>query len=317
MTARRTITAASSDVHARSVGQSAGRTRGGLGYMALSAFFFSIMALLVRVLGERLPSSQIVLARSVAALAMSWLLLRRAGVSPWGNHRPLLVLRGLFGFGALVCSYWSLVHMPLADATVLQYTNPVFTALLAALLLREPLRGADLVSVVISLLGVVLVARPRALFGGDAVPLDPRVVGVSLLGAMCSAAAYTVVRKGRRLDHPLVVVFWFPLVATPLAIPPAIRDWVNPTPREWVLLLGVAVATQAAQVFLTHGLHREPAGRATAISYLQIVFAAAWGLLFLGEIPDPMTIGGAALIGGSVIALAAWPKRELVPNAEE
>jgi drug/metabolite transporter (DMT)-like permease len=285
--------------------------------MALSAFFFSIMALLVRVLGARLPSSQIVLARSVAALAMSWWLLRREGLSPWGNHRPLLVLRGLFGFGALVCSYWSLVHMPLADATVLQYTNPVFTALLAALLLREPFRGADLASVFISLVGVVLVARPRALFGGDAVPLDPRVVGVSLLGAMCSASAYIVVRKGRRLDHPLVTVFWFPLVATPLAIPPAIHDWVGPTPREWLLLVGVAVASQAAQVFLTHGLHREPAGRATAISYLQIVFAAAWGLMFLGEIPAPMTIAGAALIGGSVIALAAWPKRELLPSADE
>src|SRR5919198_1894703 len=104
MTARRTITAASSDVHARPVGQSAGRTRGGLGYMALSAFFFSIMALLVRVLGERLPSSQIVLARSVAALAMSWWLLRRGGVFPLGKHPPLVGLWGGFGFGAPVWS---------------------------------------------------------------------------------------------------------------------------------------------------------------------------------------------------------------------
>jgi drug/metabolite transporter (DMT)-like permease len=285
--------------------------------MALSAFFFSIMGLLVRVAGERLPSSQIVLARSVAALAMSWVLLWRAGLSPWGNHRPLLALRGLFGFGALVCFYWSLVHMPLADATVIHFTNPVFTALLAALFLREPLRGIDLASVFISLVGVALVARPQAFFGGGAAPLQPQVVAVSLLGALLSAAAYVVVRKARGLDHPLVVVFWFPLVATPLSIPPALRDWVDPTPREWLLLLGVAVATQAAQVFMTLGLHREPAGRATAFSYLQIVFAAAWGVLFLREIPDPFTIAGAALIGGSVIALAAWPKRELVPSAED
>src|SRR5919198_2870993 len=248
------ITSTDSRVKAPLVARVAERVRSGLGYMALSAFFFSVMGLLVRVVGERLPSSQIVLARSVAALMMSWLLLRRAGLSPWGNHRPLLVLRGLFGFGALVCFYWSLVHMPLADATVLQYTNPVFTALLAALLLREPLRAIDLASVFISLVGVALVARPRALFGGSAAMIEPTVLAVALLGALCSASAYVVVRKARGLDHPLVVVFWFPLVATPLAIPPALRDWVDPTPREWLLLLGGAGGTQAAQGFITHGL---------------------------------------------------------------
>jgi len=285
--------------------------------MALSAFFFSIMGLLVRVAGERLPSSQIVLARSVAALALSWVLLRREGLSPWGNHRTLLAVRGLFGFGALVCFYWSLVHMPLAEATVIHFTSPVFTAVLAALLLREPLRAIDLASVFVSLVGVLLVARPSALFGGAAVPLEPRAVAISVLGALLSSAAYVVVRKARGLDHPLVVVFWFPLVATPLAIPPALRDWIAPTPKEWLVLLGVAVATQFAQVFMTEGLHREPAGRATAITYLQIVFAGTWGVLFLGEIPELLTLAGAALIGGSVIALAVWPKRELAPSPEE
>lgn len=285
--------------------------------MALAAFFFSIMSLLVRVAGERLPSSEIVLARASVALVLSWLLVRRAGVSPWGNRRRLLVLRGLFGSGALVCFYWSLVHLPLAEATVIQYTNPIFTAILAAIFLREPFRGVDVASVAASLVGMLLVAKPATLFGGTAPPLDPAVVAVALLGAALSAGAYVVVRMARAYEHPLVVVFWFPLIATPLAIPPAIRDWVTPIGVEWVVLLGVAVATQIAQVFMTEGLHREPAGRATATSYLQIVFAAAWGFLILGEVPDALTLAGAALIGVSVIALAAWPKRQIEPAPDE
>jgi drug/metabolite transporter (DMT)-like permease len=285
--------------------------------MALSAFFFSIMALLVRMAGERLPSWQIVLARSVVALALSWMLVRRAGISPWGNDRKLLLLRGILGFGGLACFYWSLVHMPLAEATLIQQSHPVFTAVLAALLLREPLRTVDMATIGISLVGVLLVARPPALFGGVADTLDPGVVAVAVCGALMSGSAYVVVRKARGLEHPLVVVLWFPLVATPLSIPPALLEWTWPTALEWLVLIGVGVSTQIAQVFMTHGLHREPASRATAMSYLQIVFAAVWGVLFLREVPDPLTVLGAALIGGSVTALAAWPKRVLVPNPDE
>ena len=296
--------------------QPAAEAKGGLRYMALSAFFFSIMALLVRVAGERLPSWQIVLARSVVALALSLALVWRAGISPWGNDRKLLLVRGLLGFGALACFYWSLVHMPLAEATLIQQSHPVFTALLATLLLREPLRAVDMISIAVSLIGVVLVAKPPILFAAAHSP-DPGVFAVAVCGALMSGAAYVVVRKARGLEHPLVVVLWFPLVATPLSLPPALVQWAAPTALEWLVLIGVGISTQIAQVFMTHGLHREPASRATAVSYLQIVFAAVWGVLFLREVPDPLTILGAALIGGSVTALAAWPRRVLVPNPDE
>ncbi|HZA49942.1 MAG TPA: DMT family transporter [Myxococcaceae bacterium] len=297
--------------------QVAADAKGGLGYMAASAFFFSIMALLVRVAGERLPSWQIVLARSVVALALSLVLVWRAGVSPWGNDRKLLLLRGLLGFGALACFYWSLLHMPLAEATLIQQSHPVFTALLAALFLREPLRAVDLASIGISLVGVLLVARPPMLFGGAAQAMDPAVVAVAICGALLSGTAYVVVRKARGLEHPLVVVLWFPLVATPLSLPPALFQWTAPTALEWLVLIGVGVSVQIAQVFMTHGLHRETASRATAMSYVQIVFAAVWGVVFLREVPDPLTIIGATLICGSVTALAAWPRRVLVPNPDE
>lgn len=282
--------------------------RGGLGHMAAAAFFFSIMSLLVRVAGARLPSSMLVLARAAVALVLAYAMVRRAGASPLGNKRWLLVVRGLLGFSALSCFYYSLTHLPLAEATVIQYTNPVFTGLLAAVLLKERLRAVELVSVAVSLAGVVLVARPAFLFGGSASQLDPVAMGFALAGAIFSAFAYVAVRKSSGTEHPLVVVLWFPLIATPLAIPLAVAQWVWPTPLEWVLLVGVGVATQTAQVFMTEGLHREPAGRATAMSYLQVAFAVAWGVVVLREVPEWHTLAGALLIGASVVALAVWKK---------
>lgn len=294
---------------------------GGLTYMAASAFFFAVMSLLVRLCGQTLPSSMIVFARAAVALVIAYALVKRAGLYPWGPQRRLLLTRGLFGFGALTCFYWSLTHMPLSEATVIQYMNPIFTALLAAIVLREAMRGVDVASVVISLVGVVLVAKPGVLFAKVpmAQPVAPSVVLIALLGAALSAAAYVAVRKSHGAVHPLVVVFWFPLLATPLSVPALVGSFVWPTWTELLLLVGVGVTTQAAQVFMTEGLHREPAGRATAMSYVQIVFATVLGAVFLKEIPDLLTLAGAALIGASVIMLALWPKpkpRTVAPSVE-
>ena len=103
----------------------------GVAAIFLSAFAFSVMTLFVKLAGERIPSQEIVLARSLVSVALSFLLLRRAGVSPWGHDRRGLWLRGLTGYFALSCVYAAVTHLPLADATVIHYLNPAFTALLA------------------------------------------------------------------------------------------------------------------------------------------------------------------------------------------
>jgi drug/metabolite transporter (DMT)-like permease len=101
----------------------------------------------------------------------------------------------------------------------------------------------------------------------------------------------------------MVIVWWFALVATLGAIPLAAPDFVMPRAHEWLVLLGVGVFTHLGQWTLTHSLVRERAGRAMSVGYLQIVFAAIWGILFFAEIPDPLGIAGALLIVGSIIAI--------------
>lgn len=275
----------------------------GMRYMAAGALFFSVMSLLVKFAGQRLPSQQIVMARAFVTLGLSIWAVRRAGVSPWGNRRGLLLVRGVVGFVALSAFYHSVVHLPLADATVIQYTNPVYAVLFAVPFLGERLRLREVLSVVVSLAGVAVVMRPGFLFGEGAT-LPPVVVGIGLAGAVCSAAAYVTVRKLGATEHPAVIVFYFALVSTVGSVPTALPGALWPTPTEWLVLLAVGVFTQAGQVAITHGLRMERAGRATATGYLQIVFAALWGVLFFSERPDVATWLGAGLIVVSTLALA-------------
>lgn len=285
----------------------------GMRYMVAGAFFFSIMSLLVKIAGQRLSSQEVVLARSVVTLSLSAWAVRRAGVSPWGHQRGKLVFRGVAGFLALSCFYHTITHLPLADATVIQYTNPVYAGLLAVPLLGERLRRREVLSVLGSLVGVVLVTRPTFLFGGSAHALPPLTVAIGLLGAMCSAAAYITVRKLGATEHPAVIVAYFSFISMVASMPFAAMGAVWPTPLEWLVLLGVGVSTQLGQIAITHGLRMERAGTATATAYLQIVFAATLGVLFFGEIPDAGTLFGAAMIVGSTLALA----RRAPPATEE
>jgi len=287
----------------------------GLRYMAAGAFWFSLMSLLVKVAGERLPSQQIVLARAVLTLLFSYAMVRRAGVSPWGNDRLRLLLRGLLGSVGLSFFYFSLVHLPIAEATIIQYMNPVFTAVLAAWLLRERMGGREAACVALSLLGVALVTRPDFLFGGGA-RLPAVYVGLALLGALGSASAYVTIRTLTR-EHPLVVVFYLPLVTVPVTLPFVGTTAVWPTPWEWGVLLAVGVTTQIAQVYMTRGLQMERAGPATAVGYLQVVFAAAWGVLFFGEYPDAWSIAGGVMIIGSTLALVRSARGKPAPVPEE
>lgn len=278
--------------------------------MALAALAFSAMGACAKWAGQRIPAAELVFARGAVALVLSYALVRRARVPIWGQRRGLLFMRGVWGFAALWCVYFALTRLPLAEATVLQYLNPIFTAMLAALFLGERVDRALAASIALSTAGVLLVTRPAWLFGAG-LALDPLAVAAGIAGAFFSACAYVGVRKLAATEHPLVIVLYFPLVATPASLPAMIPVATWPRGAEWLALLGIGLFAQVGQIFLTDGFRHEPAARATALSYLQVVFAAAFGALFFGELPVLATVAGAALIAvGSVTAARAAARDE-------
>ena len=283
----------------------------GIRAMAIGAFWFSIMALLVRLAGRRLGSMEIVLMRGVMTLALSWWALTQVGISPWGTQRRLLVFRGTLGSMALLCYFYSLLHLPLGEAALIQNMNPVFATLLAAFLLHEHLRAPEVICLIASLVGVLLIAHPAPLFGAQAASVAPMAIIIALGGAFFSGSAYTLVRKMRSTEHPLVIVFYLPLLSVPLSLPFAFADWKWPDGGEWLLLIGIGITTQLAQVNMTRGLQLERTARATTTGYLQVAFAVVWGAVILGEVPDIWTLLGATTIIGSTLVLSWWNSRVL------
>ena len=280
------------------------RLRPGVRFMLASAFAFSVMTAFVKLAGERLPSQEIVFARALISVVLSLSLLARARVALWGSreHRPLLLLRGIFGFAGLSCVFYAVTHMPLAESVVIQYLHPIFTAALAALFLGERIDRGVAVGAALSLGGVLLVAKPSMLFG-TAGSLPTLALFAALGGAFFSGCAYVCVRKLGATEHPLVIVLYFPLVTVPATLPSLFEGGLLPEGMEWLWLLAVGVFAQIGQVALTRGMQHESAARATGLSYMQVVFAALWGALFFDEIPDVFVVaGGGLILAGSFVA---------------
>ena len=278
--------------------------------MVASALSFSLMGVCVKQVGGRIPVAEVVFARAIVSVALSWWLLHRAGIPAWGKRRWLLIWRGAIGTAALVCVYAALAALPLAAATVLQYLYPPFTALLAWLMLGEPIGKRVLAAMALGWLGVLLVAQPAGLLqGGATLALVPVLIAVA--GALFTAFAYVSVRSLGTSEHPLVIVFYFPLVALPLSLPLVALNPVLPTPAELLWLVGVGVFTQLGQVYLTRSLTALPAARATAISYVQVLFAGGWGWLLFGESIDSWTIAGAGLVLAATLVSLSHSQQQM------
>ena len=275
-------------------------------YMLLSGLGFALMAATVKLASQRgLPLMEIIAARAMVSLALSYADVKRKGLSVWGHNKPLLVARAVVGTLALTGAYYSVTAMPLADATVLQYLHPMFTALIALAFLNERIHLSTLVCIVLSLGGLLAIARPSFMFGDAATELSYLALGAALTGAFGAAVAYVLVRKLNETEDPSVIIFYFPFFALPFSLVLLGGDFVWPQGWDWALLLLVGVFTQLGQIGITKAMQTETAGKATAFSYVQVVFAAVLGWAVFGEVPGFWTyLGGGLILLGAVINMA-------------
>lgn len=296
--------------------------RRGYFYVATAAFTFSLMAVQVKIGGRTLPVEMLMLGRCAVTLVLSIATLRLRGIPLRGNNERLLVWRGLFGLTGLVSWFYAVTKLPLADVTVIHFMHPVLTTMLAAKWLDEKVTTPHLIALGFGLVGTMLVARPPFLFGPAALgaeALGAGALGAGTLGAgpgldtlglvaavvsaIASACAYVLVRRASRTDDPDVIVFYFPLVATPILAPFVLARWVWPTPFEWLLLGTIGLTTHVSQVLLTRGIALVSAGRATTLGYTQVLYAATWGVLLFGERPALSTLLGAFALGVAAVFL--------------
>lgn len=269
--------------------------RGGVTLMVASAALFALMAAFVKKFLPETPTQAVVFSRGVLMTAIFVVVARQAG-APIRGHRPgRLLLRGILGYLALSCYFFSVQHLPLGDAVLLQYSHPAFVAALAPLVLRERSEGRHWALVGGALLGIALIVRPTADFQAAA------LVGVA--GSLLSALAYMTVRDLARTEHPVTILVWFPLASIVPSLVAAVAAGSASLPKDAAEVAGhllVTVSALLGQVALTLGLTRVAAAKATAVTLTGPVFGLAFGWLLFGTVPDAFSIVGAALVVGAV-----------------
>ncbi len=281
----------------------------GLFLMVLAGFFFSLMTVFVKLLGKDLPTAEVVLVRSIIAAFITWMMLLQKGEKPFGNKRFLLFLRGATGTVGLLCFYYAIPRLELAEVTVIQYTNPIFVVIIAAFLLKETFGRVEVVSIVLGFLGVLFIARIPAGFSISTMESDVVALAVALTGALFAGVAYVLVRKLTATEHPLAIVLSFPLVSILVTIPMLVGNFVWPSAIDWVYLVLVGITAQVAQVLMTLSYKAETAARASSASYIQLFWAILWGIIIFREIPDVWLITGSALIISGILVLSVFRKK--------
>jgi len=277
-------------------------------YMLISALGFALMAACVKeVSGLGIPVLEIVAARAIVSGIISYADIKRKKLSLWGHNKKLLIARGIVGSFALMFVYYAVTTLPLAEATVLQYLHPVFTAVLAVFFLKETIQRSTITCIVISLLGLFIIIQPN-------LQLDSGVhypwisIGSGIMGALGSAVAYVIIKKLTKTDDSSVIIFYFPMVALPISIIMLGSDFVVPSLAATGLLILVGIFTQVGQVGLTKALNSADANKATAYAYVQLLFSVFIGWAYFREVPMATTIMGGGLIMVGALINVLWKR---------
>lgn len=274
----------------------------GVRYMLMSALAFALMASCVKLVSTYgIPVFEIVAARAIVSLIISYVDVRRKRISVWGHNKKLLIARGTVGSLALICVYFAVVTLPLAEATILQYLHPVFTAVLALIFLKERIQRSTIICILCCIIGLLLIVSPGLTFSATS-ELPLLSIVVALFGAFGSAVAYVIVKRLSCSEDSSVIIFYFPLIALPLSVFLLGNDFVVPDAEALVLLIFIGIFTQIGQVGLTKAMQTEVASKATAYSYVQVVFSIIFGWLLFSEVPSLWTwAGGSLIIAGALI----------------
>lgn len=265
----------------------------GIGFMLISVVGFSLMNLLVKTLDD-IPPTELVLFRSFISLVLSAIIIKRKKLNPLGVNRKFLLLRGVFGVIGLTLYFSTLVKLPIGSATTLNYLSPIFTAIFAIFLLKESVKPLQWLFFLISFSGIIIIK------GFDA-NITPTLLLMGIGSAIFSGLAYNAIRKVKDTDHPSVVVFYFPLVATPIMAIWSFFDWVTPTLPQIGLIIMMGIFTQIAQIFMTKAYQSTEVSTIAPLKYLGIVFALGFDIFLFDIIYSPFVISGIALVIGGVL----------------
>lgn len=259
-------------------------------FMLSSSLVFSFAGILVKTLSSELPLTMLVFFRNAGGLMViiPWMLMREDAsfrTRHLGNH----ALRAAAGVTAMYCFFFTITKMPLAEAISLNFTSPLIIPVMGYFMLKEKIPARIGLILAVGFVGVLLIVKP-----GMAVFNPAALVGV--FSAFFASFALVNVRKLTRTEPALRVVFYFALIGSLITLVPMLFYWQNPSPRQWLMLLGVGFFATGGQFLLTRGYASGPVGQVGFFHYSAVIFAGLVDWLIWSEIPDALSLGGVSLI---------------------
>lgn len=271
----------------------------------------------VKGLEGRIPTGEVVFFRSLVALLplLVWLSMNgdiRAQIRTRniGGHLG----RSLSGVSGMYFNYMALAFIPLALATALSYAAPLFTVILAALLLKERIAPLRWLAILVGLGGVMVMLSPHvnlpAVAAGKDGSLPAPIIGAcfALVAALSSATSTVQIRYLNKREQPGAIVLWFSILTTLVGLATFAFGWVMPRGVEWWLLIGVGAFGGTAQILVTLGLRNAHASLLAPFEYTTLLWSSLLGFVLLSQLPTLAT-----LVGGAIVATAGlftlWQER--------
>lgn len=269
----------------------------GIIHIILAAFCFSLMALFLKMAGD-LPTMEKAFFRNLIACIVSFTVLMRSEEKLHIKKQSIfgIIMRSLFGTIGLVCNFYAIDRLGLADSNMLNKMSPFFAMIMSIFIMKEVPDRFEWMTVLLAFLGVIFVVKP-----GEGIASIPALIG--LFGGFSAGTAYAFLRsvtsKGERGP---VVVLCFSFFSIMVCLPFFIAGYEPMTWKQLVFMLLSGFSATGGQLNITTAYTYAPAKEISVYDYSQVLFAAIWGLIIFGEIPDVLSaVGYVIIIGAGVL----------------
>ncbi len=258
--------------------------------MSISTVMFGGMALTIRYASKQLHPFEIAFFRNLFGFAFTLPLLARHGMAIFRTQKiSLYFMRCAMGIVSMLAGFWAIANLPLAQATSLTYSTPLFVTIGAMLFLGEVVRARRWSAVALGFLGVLLIVRPgHASFNAGSL--------VALLAAAMSGMVAVSIKFLSRTEKPDTIVIYTTMLWVPMSLVPALFYWQAPVGITWLWIVLAGFFGTSGHMFWTRALKLADASLLTPIGFLQVPLVALFGYFLFDEKLDRWTAVGAAII---------------------
>ena len=293
---------------------------GGIGLRSLAMISLSLMFVLVKYIdaaGIHVVESLFWRQALVLPFLLVWVMATGGLASLKTQRIGAHARRMLMGLAGMACNFGAMILLPMAEATTISLSVPIFAVIFAALLLGEATGWQRWSAVIIGFVGVLVVLNPMASFAGGFGGEHGLGTLVALTGAIMTALITIAVRDLGRTENAATIVFWFSLLSMiPLGI--ALPFVITPhDSHEWLLLAGLGFLGAIVQMSLTGALRLAPVSVVIPMDYSSLLWAIAAGWWFFGTLPADTTWVGAPLIVASGLFIAWREHRRHIDRPKE